>query len=45
MKDNLKSFFTEHWNYMAVSTACKLDLFDALEKQRNLSRLGFIIDS
>lgn len=30
---NLKSFFTEHWNYMAVSTACKLDLFDALEKQ------------
>lgn len=30
---NLKSFFTEHWNYMAVSTACKLNLFDALEKQ------------
>lgn len=30
---NLKSFFTEHWKYMAVSTACKLDLFDALEKQ------------
>jgi C-methyltransferase len=30
---NLKSFFTEHWNYMAVITACKLNLFDALEKQ------------
>lgn len=30
---NLKSFFTEHWNYMAVSTACKLELFDALENQ------------
>ncbi len=29
----LKSFFTEHWNYMAVSTACKLSLFDDLEKQ------------
>ncbi|WP_298393688.1 methyltransferase [Flavobacterium sp.] len=33
MKDKLKSFFTEHWNYMAVSTACKLGVFEALEQQ------------
>ncbi|NRT16967.1 hypothetical protein HNP99_003341 [Flavobacterium sp. 28A] len=26
----LKSFFTEHWKYMAVNTACKLNLFDAI---------------
>lgn len=26
----LKSFFTEHWKYMAVSTACKLNIFDQL---------------
>ncbi|MFZ4454663.1 MAG: methyltransferase [Bacteroidales bacterium] len=28
--DQLKSFFTEHWKYMAVSTACKLNFFDQL---------------
>lgn len=28
--DQLKSFFTEHWKYMAVSTACKLNIFDAV---------------
>jgi C-methyltransferase len=27
-RDRLKSFFTDHWKYMAVSAACKLDLFD-----------------
>lgn len=30
-KEFLKSFFTEHWKYMTVSTACKLNLFDALD--------------
>ncbi|MCL5129355.1 acetylserotonin O-methyltransferase [Algibacter sp. L4_22] len=28
----LKSFFTEHWKYMAVNAACKLNLFDVLEE-------------
>ena len=31
----LKSFFTEHWKYMAVNTACKLNLFDAIENKPN----------
>lgn len=26
----LKSFFTEHWKYMTVNAACKLNLFDIL---------------
>jgi len=26
----MKAFFTEHWNYMAVFTACKLELFDSI---------------
>ncbi len=30
--DYLKSFFTEHWKYIAVSTACKLNIFDYLIK-------------
>ena len=30
MKDNLKSFFTEHWKYMAVNAACELELFDKI---------------
>lgn len=30
-RDFLKSFFTEHWKYMTVSTACKLNLFEVLE--------------
>jgi hypothetical protein len=27
-KQELKAMFTEHWKYMAVSTACKLSVFD-----------------
>lgn len=27
----LKGFFTEHWKYLAVSTACRLNLFDAIQ--------------
>ena len=34
MKDNLKSLFTEHWKYMAVNTACKLNLFDAFNNKQ-----------
>lgn len=30
-KDQLKAFFTAHWNYLVVNTACQLGLFDALE--------------
>ena len=29
-RDFLKSFFTEHWKYMTVIAACKLNLFDTL---------------
>lgn len=40
MKDKLKSFFTEHWKYIAVSTACKLNLFDNLEKAKTAKQLA-----
>jgi len=40
VKNQLKSFFTEHWNYMAVSTACKLNLFDHLQKSRTAKQLS-----
>ncbi|MBP6584528.1 MAG: hypothetical protein KA215_02565 [Flavobacterium sp.] len=40
MKDKLKSFFTEHWTYMAVSTACKLNLFDHLQEQKTAKQLA-----
>jgi hypothetical protein len=40
MKDNLKSFFTEHWKYMAVSTACKLNLFDHLQEPKSAKQLA-----
>jgi C-methyltransferase len=36
-KAYLKSFFTEHWKYMAVSTACKLNLFDEIQEQGSSS--------
>jgi len=40
MKDKLKSFFTEHWTYMAVSTACKLNLFDNLQEAKTAKQLS-----
>jgi len=40
MKDKLKSFFTEHWIYMAVSTACKLNLFDNLQEAKTAKQLA-----
>ena len=39
-KTKLKSFFTEHWKYMAVSTACKLNLFDHLQEQKTAKQLA-----
>lgn len=40
MKNELKSFFTEHWTYMAVSTACKLNLFDNLLEEKSAKQLA-----
>jgi hypothetical protein len=40
MRDKLKSFFTEHWKYMAVSTACKLNLFDHLQEAKTAKHLA-----
>lgn len=40
MKNKLKSFFTEHWKYMAVSTACKLNIFDHLQEAKTAKRLA-----
>jgi C-methyltransferase len=39
-KNHLKSFFTEHWNYMAVSAACKLNLFDNLREAKTAKQLA-----
>jgi hypothetical protein len=40
MKNKLKSFFTEHWNYMAVSTACKLNIFDHLQEAKTVKQIA-----
>jgi SAM-dependent methyltransferase len=40
MKNELKEMFTEHWNYLAVSAACKLKLFDKIfEGQNDINKL------
>lgn len=39
-KKQLKTFFTEHWNYMAVSTACRLNLFDHLREEKSAHQLA-----
>ncbi len=39
-KTKLKSFFTEYWKYMAVSTACKLNLFDHLQEAKTAKHLA-----
>lgn len=36
----LKSFFTEHWKYMAVSTACRLSIFDALKQKCTVEQVA-----
>lgn len=30
MKNELKNFFTDYWKYLAVVTACKLNIFDTI---------------
>lgn len=40
MKDKLKSFFTEYWRYIAVSSACKLNLFDHLQEAKTAQQLA-----
>ena len=32
MKDELKNMFTAYWDYLAISSACQLNLFDAIEQ-------------
>lgn len=39
-KNQLKSLFTDHWKYLAVSTACKLDLFDHLQEDKTAKQLS-----
>ena len=39
-KNKLKSFFTEHWKYMAVSTACELGVFDALTESKTAKQFA-----
>lgn len=39
-KNKLKSLFTEHWKYMAVSAACKLNLFDHLQEEKTAKQLA-----
>jgi hypothetical protein len=42
MKNYLKSFFTEHWKYLAVHTACKLNVFEHLQEPKIPSELAKI---
>jgi C-methyltransferase len=56
-KQELKAMYTEHWKYMAVSTACKLSVFDHIPsegihrnhlceiKQFNPKKFDFLIES
>lgn len=39
-KTQLKSFFTEHWKYMAVSTACKLNVFDSFLVEKTITQVA-----
>ena len=39
-KNQIKSFFTKHWTYMAVGTACKLNLFDNLQEAKDAKQLA-----
>lgn len=35
LKTELKSMFTEHWKYLAINAACKLELFDKINESQN----------
>ncbi|MBI9069172.1 MAG: hypothetical protein JEZ09_17885 [Salinivirgaceae bacterium] len=39
-RNQLKSFFTDHWKYLAVSTACKLHIFDHLIEAKTVEQLS-----
>lgn len=39
-KNNLKRFFTEYWKYLAVYTACKLNIFDNLLEYKDCQKLA-----
>jgi len=41
-KNHLKSFFTEHWKYLAVSTACTFNVFDHLQEPKTPAELAKI---
>jgi hypothetical protein len=40
MKNELKNMFTEHWKYLAINAACKLNLFDTLEIPKSAKELS-----
>jgi hypothetical protein len=40
IRNQLKSFFTEHWKYMAVSSACKLNLFDSFQVEKTITQIA-----
>ena len=40
MKNKLKSFFTKYWKYLAVSTACELNLFDFLKVPKTAKQVS-----
>lgn len=40
MKNKLKSFFTKYWEYLAVSTACELNLFDFLKVPKTAKQVS-----
>jgi hypothetical protein len=44
MKNELKNLFTEHWKYLAINAACKLNLFDALEIPKTTNKLAIELE-
>lgn len=40
VRNQLKSYFTEHWKYMAVSTACKLNVFDSFLVEKTITQVA-----
>lgn len=40
IRNQLKSFFTEHWKYMAVSSACKLNVFDSFQIEKTITQVA-----
>lgn len=41
IREEMKSFFTGYWGYMAVRAACKLNLFEAIaDKPRNIAQIA-----